>query len=130
MTTTKPDYYQGKKGDVIDFMYSQYGEDADIFMVGNIIKYTVRHKEKNGVEDLEKAATYLERLTAIEREREEAKHSFMTGIVGGLKRVAEAMRRWLGGPVMETPVPPEGEEEEPWPDDYDDEGPAERERMK
>lgn len=36
------------------------------YMEGNIIKYVTRYKYKNGVEDLEKAKEYLERL--IERE--------------------------------------------------------------
>ena len=34
--------------------------------MGNIIKYTVRHKNKNGLEDLEKAKTYLDRLIKYE----------------------------------------------------------------
>lgn len=32
------------------------------FLEGNIIKYVTRYKYKNGVEDLEKAKDYLERL--------------------------------------------------------------------
>lgn len=37
------------------------------FMQGNIIKYTVRYPFKNGVEDLEKARDYLDKLIACER---------------------------------------------------------------
>lgn len=36
------------------------------FFEGNVIKYTTRYKEKNGVEDLKKAQHYIEYL--IERE--------------------------------------------------------------
>lgn len=37
-------------------------EQFEGFLVGNILKYISRYKFKNGVEDLEKAAFYLERL--------------------------------------------------------------------
>ncbi|WP_125570910.1 DUF3310 domain-containing protein [Lacticaseibacillus songhuajiangensis] len=59
---TKPSYYKGAKFDVIDFLYDQYGADADIFMVGNIVKYVSRYQGKNGIEDLVKAGEYLRRL--------------------------------------------------------------------
>lgn len=36
------------------------------YLVGNIIKYIVRYKLKNGVEDLKKAQHYLEILIAEE----------------------------------------------------------------
>jgi len=32
------------------------------YFQGNIVKYVVRHKQKNGIEDLEKAKWYLEKL--------------------------------------------------------------------
>lgn len=41
------------------------------FMQGNIIKYTVRYPFKNGVEDLEKARDYLDKLIACERHHAE-----------------------------------------------------------
>ncbi len=48
----------------IDFIYFN-----DIpFIEGNIIKYVLRHKKKNGLEDLKKAKHYLEIL--IEKEYE------------------------------------------------------------
>ena len=48
----------------IDFIYFN-----DIpFIEGNIIKYVLRHKQKNGLEDLKKAKHYLEIL--IEKEYE------------------------------------------------------------
>ena len=36
------------------------------YLVGNIIKYVVRYKMKNGVEDLKKAQHYLEILIHLE----------------------------------------------------------------
>ncbi len=39
------------------------------YLVGNIIKYVVRYKLKNGVEDLKKAQHYLEILIAEENSK-------------------------------------------------------------
>ena len=62
-TMDKPiHYYNGTSFDVIQFC-NIYNLD---FTEGNIIKYIVRYKLKNGLEDLEKAKDYLDRL--IERE--------------------------------------------------------------
>lgn len=38
------------------------------FCVGNIIKYVCRYKDKNGIEDLEKARHYIDILIDFERE--------------------------------------------------------------
>lgn len=35
------------------------------YLEGNIIKYVTRYKEKNGIEDLIKAAHYLEKLIKV-----------------------------------------------------------------
>lgn len=52
-----PSYYR-KKIEVSDFI-----DEYDLnYFEGNIIKYVVRHKDKNGLEDLQKAKWYLERL--------------------------------------------------------------------
>ena len=54
-----PDYYDGKGGmqpfDVIDAFSLDFYE-------GNVIKYLVRWRKKNGIEDLRKARTYLARI--------------------------------------------------------------------
>ena len=50
--------YYRKKIEVSDFI-----DEYDLnYFEGNIIKYVVRHKAKNGLEDLQKAKWYLERL--------------------------------------------------------------------
>lgn len=52
------DHYKKHKIQPIDFIH-----DNDIgFIEGNIIKYVMRHKHKNGLEDLQKAKHYLEIL--------------------------------------------------------------------
>jgi len=60
-TRVRPTYYDGKDGmqpfDVID----AFGLD---FYEGNVIKYLVRWRKKNGLEDLRKARTYLDRIIA------------------------------------------------------------------
>lgn len=38
------------------------------FIEGNIIKYVVRHRHKNGIEDLRKAKHYIELLIKFEYE--------------------------------------------------------------
>lgn len=38
------------------------------FIEGNIIKYIMRHKEKNGIEDLKKAKHYIDLLIQYEYE--------------------------------------------------------------
>ena len=39
------------------------------FLQGNIVKYVVRYKEKNGIEDLNKAMEYLKRLIESENNK-------------------------------------------------------------
>ena len=59
----RPEHYENSTEiDVIDFC-NIYKLD---FIEGNIIKYIVRYKKKNGIEDLYKAKDYLYRL--IDRE--------------------------------------------------------------
>ena len=42
------------------------------FIEGNIIKYTLRHKHKNGLEDLLKAKHYIDLLISFEYENKES----------------------------------------------------------
>lgn len=53
-----PDHYKGYAFDVIDIA-NEYGLD---FLEGNVLKYLLRWKRKNGLEDLKKAQTYLNLL--------------------------------------------------------------------
>jgi len=39
------------------------------FLEGNIVKYVTRFRKKNGVQDLEKAQYYLQKLIEVENER-------------------------------------------------------------
>jgi len=55
------DHYSNKKIQPIEFI-----EANNLgFHEANVIKYITRYKEKNGLEDLEKAKWYLDRLIEI-----------------------------------------------------------------
>ena len=57
-SATSPDYYSKYEVKPIDFIV-----DNNIpFAEGNIVKYVVRWRQKNGVEDLKKARVYLDKL--------------------------------------------------------------------
>ena len=59
-----PSHYNSGKFEVIDIIdeFGKEYEGADGFYFGNIVKYVLRAKHKNGVEDLKKARWYLDRL--------------------------------------------------------------------
>lgn len=61
----KPSYY-GSGIDVIEFCL----RNNLTFMQGNVIKYVTRYKSKNGIEDLEKAKEYIDRLIEFEKRKE------------------------------------------------------------
>lgn len=61
----KPSYY-GSGFDVIEFCL----RNNLTFMQGNVIKYVTRYKNKNGIEDLEKAKEYIDRLIEFEKRKE------------------------------------------------------------
>ena len=54
----KPNHYGNSGIDVISFCQAN---NLD-FMQGNVIKYVFRYKNKNGLEDLEKAKEYIDRM--------------------------------------------------------------------
>ena len=61
----KPSYY-GTGIDVIEFCL----RNNLTFMQGNVFKYVTRYKSKNGIEDLEKAKEYIDRLIEFEKRKE------------------------------------------------------------
>lgn len=73
MDSIKPGYYQGQDGkDLFDrFEDGLLTKEQVIgFYQGNIIKYVIRHRDKNDQEDLVKAKTYLDRLINLEEEHD------------------------------------------------------------
>lgn len=57
------DHYQQLGIDPIEVMVLNFTpEEYEGYLTGNILKYVMRYKHKNGVEDLNKASTYLNEL--------------------------------------------------------------------
>ncbi|MCP9313824.1 DUF3310 domain-containing protein [Liquorilactobacillus satsumensis] len=68
MSKLRPDYYKGKNGHDLFWFFETFLPKSWVigFYTLNIIKYVVRQEGKNGVEDLGKAKTYVERLVEFE----------------------------------------------------------------
>lgn len=67
-TPIKPNHYQIGGIEVFDYMEAKMThEQFEGFCLGNILKYVSRYPHKNGIEDLEKAQRYLNKLIAIKR---------------------------------------------------------------
>ena len=72
-STLDPSYYQQNGQDLIDHLSEIFNADMFIgFMTGNIFKYLTRWQQKNGVEDLEKAQVYLNRLIEFEKQQNQS----------------------------------------------------------
>lgn len=69
-----PSHYQTKSGleaiDVIE-AFTEHLTGGEATNTGNVIKYICRWKNKNGLEDLEKARWYLDRLIELVKKHEE-----------------------------------------------------------
>ena len=57
-----PIHYNSSEIECIDAIEAMLGNDFPAYLQGNITKYLWRFKHKNGVEDLEKAQWYLNKL--------------------------------------------------------------------
>ncbi len=67
---TNPSHYKLDSGresiDILQDILSP--EEFRGFLRGNIFKYEIRYRNKNGVEDLRKAAWYMDKLISVESE--------------------------------------------------------------
>lgn len=73
---TKPKHYHRGGIDVIGFAKQNFSfEEVKGFFRINILKYSTRYDEKNGVDDLIKANDYLQMLKEWEEEHEADKRS-------------------------------------------------------
>ena len=57
-----PPHYNQAGIECIDAIRAATGDGYEYYLQGNIIKYLWRYRYKNGVQDLEKAQWYLEKL--------------------------------------------------------------------
>lgn len=86
MTELKPDYYKNNNGsDLFDEFEAGLMTEGEVrgFYKGNIYKYLTRYEEKAGIEDLNKANTYMQRLIRFEhvieqKEKASADHDMLT----------------------------------------------------
>ena len=70
-TTSKQiggDHYKIYKIQPTEFIHT----NSIPFIEGNVIKYILRHRSKNGIEDLKKAKHYIDLLIAFEYENEKS----------------------------------------------------------
>jgi len=75
-----PKHYEQYSIETIDAIQGQTTPDEFRgFLKGNIFKYVARYRAKNGIEDLNKARWYLDRLSSFERKQEAN-----TGDISGL----------------------------------------------
>ena len=70
MDNINPSYYKRGKFETIDVILdvTKHLEGDEGYLVGNVIKYVSRYDEKNGIEDLEKARWYLNKLIELLKE--------------------------------------------------------------
>lgn len=66
----KPTHYHKNEIDVNGYLEKHFPKEANVtvaegFYIGNIIKYVSRHKEKGGLQDLEKAMFNLKMLMGL-----------------------------------------------------------------
>ena len=71
MDKINPNYYKRGKFETIDVILdvTKHLDGDEAYLIGNVIKYVSRYDEKNGIEDLEKAKWYLNRLIKLLKEK-------------------------------------------------------------
>lgn len=69
-SVTAPAYYHNGGIDVIQYLELKASTDeVRGFLRGNIFKYVTRYRDKNGVEDLQKARSYIDKLIELEEKQ-------------------------------------------------------------
>lgn len=67
-----PQHYNSGSIEVIDIIKDGSSPDEyEGFLRGNVVKYVLRYKHKNGIQDLKKAKVYLEWLIKHNEEQQE-----------------------------------------------------------
>ena len=69
-TVNHPPHYKQNAVEAIHVIEAGLGDGFADYLKGNIMKYLIRYKHKNGVEDLKKAEWYLAKLIEVEDGRE------------------------------------------------------------
>jgi len=71
-----PPHYNKYGVECIEAIQSATGEGYEYYLQGNIIKYLWRYRYKNGVQDLEKAQWYLNKLIEIKKDDQKSPDLF------------------------------------------------------
>lgn len=58
-SVNQPAHYKTGGIETIDYIKAKLGPEFRPYCIGNVIKYISRYSHKNGLEDLRKAAVYL-----------------------------------------------------------------------
>ena len=61
-----PDHYTNSSIETIDMIESMTAEGFQYYLEGNILKYLTRYRHKNGIQDLQKAQWYLNKLIEVQ----------------------------------------------------------------
>ncbi len=70
-SVTEPPHYKNLAIDTLELMSVNFSDEAYMgFLEGNVLKYVMRYKMKNGVQDLRKAQYYLDLLINRQEIRE------------------------------------------------------------
>lgn len=64
--TIRPKHYKHNDVECWEMVKATLGENYSSFLIGNIMKYLWRYREKGGVEDLRKSYTYMLELGKTE----------------------------------------------------------------
>ena len=64
-----PPHYNQQKVECIDAIQSAPDDGFEFYLQGNILKYIWRYRYKNGVEDLQKAQWYLNKLIEVKENK-------------------------------------------------------------
>ena len=60
--TIRPNHYKRNGVECWDMIKATLGENYPAFLIGNVLKYLWRYREKGGVEDLRKSYTHMVEL--------------------------------------------------------------------
>ena len=64
----QPEHYTSSSIETIDMIESITAEGFHYYLEGNILKYLARYRHKNGIQDLEKAQWYLNKLIEVQHD--------------------------------------------------------------
>ena len=63
-----PPHYNASKIETIDIIESATEHGFEYYLQGNILKYMIRYRHKNGIQDLKKAQWYLNKLIEVKND--------------------------------------------------------------